>query len=613
MRVLAILAAAVFPLGALSRISVAPETPRTLREVVPNDNRRGAGRLHRDTLTARFTVQLAHWAPEGPHHKQIDVEAISEDGKAPQIPAPLIRVRTGVVVKVTVRNALPDSSIRVSGLWTHPTAGKDTVAIKPGAEHEFVFAAGAPGTYFYGARVDHTVDASFSPERETALGAFIVDSAGPVPPDRVLVMNIWSDSVGNALAINGMSWPGTERIQATTGDTLRWRVINATVRPHPMHLHGFYFTLLSKGDAKGDTIYAPGMRIDEVTDRMRNNSTLSMQWTPNRPGNWLFHCHIAFHVVPEAAQLMTPDSTHDETHSPNVDEHMRGLIMGISVTPRRGDKAESRTGARAMRMEVRERAPRADKRRRMEYVLREEARTDTAYRADGPLLLLQQGQPTDITVVNRLKESTAVHWHGIELESYSDGVAGWSGMGKHVASMIAPADSFVAHLSLPRPGTFIYHTHLGDLAQLMAGLHGALIVMPKGATFDPRTDHVFITSVDGPEDLPYFRVNGDSTPRAPLEMRVGETHRLRMINIMPAADIRWILQRDSTTITWQPLAKDGADLGPAQRTVTTSQVRLPPGETRDMLWTPTVAGEYRLRVTPDPSVPGWTQRIIVHP
>jgi FtsP/CotA-like multicopper oxidase with cupredoxin domain len=585
-------------------------------DVKVNDNRRAAGTMRNDTLTARFTVKLARWAPEGMHHRQVDVAAFTEEGKAPMIPAPLLRVRTGQAMRVTIHNALSDSTLRVFGLWSHPNPGtdKDTVNIAPGGDHEFVFSAGAPGTYIYGARVGHQLGRVGDPERETALGAFVVDSAGPVPPDRVFVLNIWSDSTGNALAINGNSWPGTERIEATTGDTLRWRIVNATGRPHPMHLHGFYYTLLSKGDARADTVYAANMRALEVTNRMRNMSTLTLQWTPNRAGNWLYHCHIAYHVVPEAAQLAAPDSTHDETHSPNAEEHMRGLILGIHVKARRGDRAESRAGARAMRLEVVERTPHADTthRRRLQYVLGS-ATTDTTWHPGGPLLLLQVGQPTDITVVNHLHESTAVHWHGLELESYSDGVAGWSGAKGKIAPMIAPADSFVARLSLPRAGTFMYHTHLGDLPQLTSGLYGAIVVLPKGEAFNPALDHVYIAGLDGPEDVPFFRVNGDSTARAPLEMKVGETHRLRMINIMPAADMRWLLTRDSVPVKWSPLAKDGADLPPAMRAPVNSAVRLPPGETRDMLFTPTAAGEYKLRVTVDPALPGWTQRVIVKP
>jgi FtsP/CotA-like multicopper oxidase with cupredoxin domain len=47
-------------------------------------------------------------------------------------------------------------------------------------------------------------------------------------------------------------------------------------------------------------------------------------------------------------------------------------------------------------------------------------------------------------VVNRTDESTAIHWHGIELESYFDGVAGFSGIEKRLSPVIAPRDSFEA-------------------------------------------------------------------------------------------------------------------------------------------------------------------------
>jgi len=611
MRALALLSVVLLP--AMSPPHATEPGARAVRTVVPNDNRATAGTARGDTLTARFTVQLAKWAPEGQHHRQVDVAAFTEDGKAPMIPAPLLRVRTGTVMKILVRNALTDSTLKMVGLWSHPYTSADTVRIAPGAEHEFVFAAGAPGTYLYGARIGYQKGRVGDEERETALGAFVVDSAGPVPPDRIFVMNIWSDSTGNALAINGNSWPGTERIGATRGDTLRWRFVNATGRPHPMHLHGFYFSLLSKGDARGDTAYAPGQRIDEVTDRMRNMSTLSMQWTPNRAGNWLFHCHIAYHVVPQAAQLAAPDSTHDETHSASADEHMRGLILGINVAPRRGDRAERRTGTRVMQLSAHERAPRADARRRMEYALGD-APPAATWHPGGPILVLQQGQPTDITVVNHLDEATSVHWHGIELESYSDGVAGWSGAAGKVAPMIPPHGAFVAHLSLPRAGTFMYHTHLGDLSQLAAGLYGPIIVLPKGATFNAARDHVLLAGVDGTDDTPFFRVNGDSIAATPMEMRVGETHRLRFIDILPANDMYFMIQRDTSTYAqWSPLAKDGADLPERLRMPTRARVRLAVGETRDMLFTPSAPGEYVLRITAADQVPGWTQRVIVRP
>ena len=45
------------------------------------------------------------------------------------------------------------------------------------------------------------------------------------------------------------------------------------------------------------------------------------------------------------------------------------------------------------------------------------------------LLVLRRNEPVRITIVNHLRAATGVHWHGIEVPAYSDGVPGWSGSG----------------------------------------------------------------------------------------------------------------------------------------------------------------------------------------
>jgi FtsP/CotA-like multicopper oxidase with cupredoxin domain len=45
---------------------------------------------------------------------------------------------------------------------------------------------------------------------------------------------------------------------------------------------------------------------------------------------------------------------------------------------------------------------------------------------------------------NRLPQSNSVHWHGIELESYYDGVPGWAGEGRQVTPPIRTGETFVA-------------------------------------------------------------------------------------------------------------------------------------------------------------------------
>ena len=112
----------------------------------------------------------------------------------------------------------------------------------------------------------------------------------------------------------------------------------------------------------------------------------------------------------------------------------------------------------------------------------------------GPPLVLERGRPVEITIINQLHESTTVHWHGMELESYYDGVAGWGARGSEVTPAIEPGRSFRARFTPPRAGTFMYHTHLNDEEQLPAGLYGPLIVLEPRTLFDPSHDCVLMLS-----------------------------------------------------------------------------------------------------------------------
>jgi FtsP/CotA-like multicopper oxidase with cupredoxin domain len=229
----------------------------------------------------------------------------------------------------------------------------------------------------------------------------------------------------------------------------------------------------------------------------------------------------------------------------------------------------------------------------------------------GSVLVLTRGQPTDIVVVNRLSEPTAIHWHGIELESYSDGVAGWSGTGDRLAPSVMPGDSFTARLTLPRAETFMYHTHLNDIEQLISGLYSGIVVLEPGKRFDARRDHLFVTGWDGETRLPqppHLIINGDSLP-GPLLLAAGVVHRLRFVNIAPAGLIRYAIYRDTSLVTWRRLAKDGADLPPAQSIRTPSTMLIAVGETYDFEFTPD-PGRYRL-VAEIREKPLWTRELVV--
>jgi FtsP/CotA-like multicopper oxidase with cupredoxin domain len=203
-----------------------------------------------------------------------------------------------------------------------------------------------------------------------------------------------------------------------------------------------------------------------------------------------------------------------------------------------------------------------------------------------------------ITVVNELREETAVHWHGIELDSYYDGVAGFAGHPGRIAPAIAPRDSFEARFTPPRAGTFIYHPHADEVRQQQAGLSGAIVVLDPRETFDPAKDIVLLISTPRrTADAGVVLLNGTSTP-LPRDMRVGERYRLRLVNIhtvRPSMIAR--LMQDSTVLTWRGIAKDGMDLPADQATMRRAEQQSGNGETYDFEFVPSTPGDVRFTVS----------------
>ena len=208
----------------------------------------------------------------------------------------------------------------------------------------------------------------------------------------------------------------------------------------------------------------------------------------------------------------------------------------------------------------------------------------------GPAIVLRRGEPVEITLVNRLSEATSIHWHGIELESFYDGVHGWSGIGHRVAPMFEPGARFVVRLTPPRAGTFIYHTHLHDYRQLSSGLYGPVIVTEPDETFDADTDHVIILGRDAlASEVPSLLtdpesvvINGERAPR--FVWKASARHRVRLINITPDDVFTVALQTSKGAARWTPIAKDGAPVPPADAAATEARQTIAVGETYDFAY-----------------------------
>jgi FtsP/CotA-like multicopper oxidase with cupredoxin domain len=123
-------------------------------------------------------------------------------------------------------------------------------------------------------------------------------------------------------------------------------------------------------------------------------------------------------------------------------------------------------------------------------------------------------------VVNQLRQSTSIHWHGVELESYYDGVPGWGAKDNELTPVIKPGGSFIARFTPPRAGTFMYHTHLNDEAQLSGGLYGPLQwrAMAKDGADLPHSQAMI---KDAQQDLSSGEIyDFEYTPREPGRLRL---------------------------------------------------------------------------------------------
>ncbi len=575
-----------------------------------NDNRRAAGEMHGGVLELELEIRPAIWHPEGPEGPALPVHAFAERGGIASVPGPLVRVTQGTTIRLTIVNTLADSTLVLHGLAGRPEHAGDSLVLPPGARQELRFDPGPPGTYYYWGSTTHSdIDGRQWLDSQLS-GAIVVDSAGATADDRVFVLGIWTNfpdrpgpydpDTGEVMTINGRAWPHTERFRLPVGDSVTWRWVNVSNSSHPMHLHGVYFEVAHRGDAAVDTAYPAGRRPLEVTELMLEGGTMLMRWAPARPGNWIFHCHFAAHV----SALASMDYRQTDPH-----RHMAGLVLGIEAMGVDRDTVPP-PHERQLRLLVQSAAGRIRGGPGYGYVLQRGAVPPAADSIEipGSPIILTRGEPVAITVVNHLAEPTAVHWHGMELESFPDGVPDWSGAPARLFRAIAPGDSFTARFTPPRAGTFIYHSHDNEVIQSPRGLYGPLLVLEPGERYDAEQDRLVVVGGNGPVgvvDSFRSRVNGAESPPA-LRLVRGRSYRFRLISIDVDRRILFTLWRGDSLASWQALAKDGATLPASLATVRPATLLTGPGETADFRVTPDGAGPWRLDISAPYVEQPWT-------
>src|SRR6266853_6343181 len=154
----------------------------------------------------------------------------------------------------------------------------------------------------------------------------------------------------------------------------------------------------------------------------------------------------------------------------------------------------------------------------------------------GPTIQVNQGDRVRIVLENHLPESTAIHWHGLEIPYAMDGMPYLS------QRPIAPGSRLAYEFTLHQNGTFFYHSH--SPMQQMMGMVGLFILHPRKA-HAPVVDHDFGVVLQEWAVLPnntvpytsnmewnWLTFNGVASPMTtPLIIRLGNRVRIRLVNL----------------------------------------------------------------------------------
>jgi len=108
-------------------------------------------------------------------------------------------------------------------------------------------------------------------------------------PDRQLDLTLGMVDGGRQWVLNGVPYDQHQALDVTSGQRVRITLRNETSMFHPMHLHGHTFALVAGSRSSA----APGVRKDTIN--VLPMQTLAIDLDTDNPGQWLAHCHNAYH------------------------------------------------------------------------------------------------------------------------------------------------------------------------------------------------------------------------------------------------------------------------------------------------------------------------------
>jgi hypothetical protein len=230
-------------------------------------------------------------------------------------PGPTIEVTEGDRLRILFENRLPEpTTIHWHGLEV-PIEMDGVPAISqplvyPGERYTYEFTVRQNGTFFY-----HTHMAM--QEMLGLLGFFIIHPRQAYRPlvqkDFGIVLQEWAvlpaNTVPNTLSMefnwltfNGKAGPAATPMLVKQGERVRIRLINIGMDHHPIHLHGFQFTVT--GTEAGRVPESAWYRQNTVLVGVAQ--ARDIEFDAVYPGDWMLHCHLPHHMMNGMVSMVGP-------------------------------------------------------------------------------------------------------------------------------------------------------------------------------------------------------------------------------------------------------------------------------------------------------------------
>ncbi|MEX1023626.1 MAG: copper oxidase [Planctomycetota bacterium] len=223
---------------------------------------------------------------------------------------PVLEAVEGERVRIYVTNRLPaPTSVHWHGFilpnGMDGVSGLTQPPIPPGETWVYDFRLIQHGTHMF-----HSHEDTMTQDGLGLTGMFVIHPREsldpPVDRDFVLLLHEWRIDAGarrpnpnvmsdfNVLTMNGKVFPALDPLVCRTGQRVRMRIGNLSAMDHhPIHVHGVEFEVTAIDGARVPV----ANRTTRVTVLVGVGETRDIEFAPQFPGDWAFHCHMTHHMM----------------------------------------------------------------------------------------------------------------------------------------------------------------------------------------------------------------------------------------------------------------------------------------------------------------------------